>query len=237
LNHLFFGGILIAANLFAVSTSAQTLTLSSENAVTILPNSSMTVDGLEFSPSYAFAITGPNTISKSDIPVVVNDNSSINRVYVASTALSGFTGTITFAYADDELNDIPEADLVLETETADGIWTNHPATVDKTNNTLSYAFADALEFTRITASSADASLTIVEIATNDFVKVYPNPTTDKLIIVSKNLQKSILYNVSGQKVLESDRNELNVSELSTGVYVLHTTNNQNQLSTFKIIKK
>ena len=158
-------------------------------------------------------------------------------MYVASTALSGFTGTITFAYADDELNDIPEADLVLETETADGIWTNHPATVDKTNNTLSYAFADALEFTRITASSADASLTIVEIATNDFVKVYPNPTTDKLIIVSKNLQKSILYNVSGQKVLESDRNELNVSELSTGVYVLHTTNNQNQLSTFKIIKK
>jgi hypothetical protein len=28
-----------------------------------------------------------------------------------------------------------------------------------------------------------------------------------------------------------------VSELSTGVYLLHTTNNQNQLSIFKIIKK
>ena len=116
-------------------------------------------------------------------------------------------------------------------------WTAHSPTVkDATNNTLSYDFT-ALEFTKITASSEDASLTVEEIAATDFVKVYPNPTTDKLIIVLKNIQKSILYNVSGQSVLESDRNELNVSELPTGIYLLHTTNTQNQLSTFKIIKK
>ena len=127
---------------------------------------------------------------------MVEGNTSVDRVYDASTALSGFTGTITFAYDDDELNDIPEADLVLETLSTEGVWTNHPAIADETNNTLSYAFTD-LEFTKITASSANASLTVVEIATNDFVKVYPNPTTDKLIIVSKNLQKSTLYNVSG----------------------------------------
>ena len=101
----------------------------------------------------------------------------------------------------------------------------HQLFKDATNNSLSYDFTD-LEFTKITASSEDASLTVESIATNDFVKVYPNPTTDKLVIVSKNLQKSILYNVSGQKVLESDRNELNVSELPTGVYLLHTTNKQ-----------
>ena len=216
---------------------SQILTVSNGASISIENTASLNLGGLTLAPSDTYVISDANAISVTDTPVVVEGSTSINRVYDASTALSGFTGTITFAYDDDELNDIPEDDLVLETETAEGIWTNHPAIADETNNTLSYAFADALEFTRITASSANASLTIVEIAANDFVKVYPNPTTDKLIIVSKNLQKSILYNVSGQKVLESDRNELNVSELPTGVYLLHTTNNQNQLSTFKIIKK
>ena len=216
---------------------SQILTVSNGASISIENTASLNLGGLTLAPSDTYVISDANAISVTDTPVVVEGSTSINRVYDASTALSGFTGTITFAYADGELNDIPEDDLVLETLSAEGIWTNHPAIADETNNTLSYAFADALEFTRITASSANASLTIVEIAANDFVKVYPNPTTDKLIIVSKNLQKSILYNVSGQKVLESDRNELNVSELSTGVYLLHTTNNQNQLSIFKIIKK
>ena len=215
---------------------SQILTVSNGASISIENTASLNLSGLTLAPSDTYVISNVNAISVTDIPVVVEGNTSVERAYDASTALSGFTGTITFAYDDDELNDIPEADLVLETLRAEGVWTNHPAIADETNNTLSYAFTD-LEFTKITASSANASLTIVEIATNDFVKVYPNPTTDKLIIVSKNLQKSTLYNVSGQKVLESDRNELNVSELPTGVYLLHTTNKQNQLSTFKIIKK
>ena len=215
---------------------SQILTVIDGASIAIENTASISLDGLTIAPSDTYVITGANTVSVTNNPVVVEGNTSVDRVYDASTALSGFTGTITFAYDDDELNDIPEDDLVLETLSAEGVWTNHSAIADETNNTLSYAFTD-LEFTKITASSANASLTIVEIATNDFVKVYPNPTTDKLIIVSKNLQKSTLYNVSGQKVLESDRNELNVSQLPIGVYLLHTTNNQNQLSTFKIIKK
>jgi len=215
---------------------SQILTVSNGASISIENTASLNLSGLTLAPSDTYVISDANAISVTDIPVVVEGNTSVDRVYDASTALSGFTGTITFAYDDDELNDIPEADLVLETLSTEGVWTNHPTIADETNNTLSYAFTD-LEFTKITASSEDASLTVEEIASADFVKVYPNPTTDKLIIVSKNLQKSTLYNVSGQKVLESDRNELNVSELPTGVYLLHTTNKQNQLSTFKIIKK
>ena len=150
--------------------------------------------------------------------------------------MSDFSGTLVFAYAEDELNGIAESDLVLETLSTDGVWNSYEADVDDANNTLSYDFTN-LEFTKITASSVNASLTVEEIAKNDFVKVYPNPTTDKLIIVSKNIKNSILYNINGQKVLETDRNELNVSQLPIGVYLLHTSNNQNQLSTFKIIKK
>ena len=216
---------------------SQILTVSNGASIKIQNTASISLDGLTFTPSEAYIIPDGSTVTLLTDAEEVNGNKSIARVYEASTALNNFTGTLVFAYADDDLNGIDKTKLVLETQSADGTWTAHSPTVkDATNNTLSYDFT-ALEFTKITASSEDASLTVEEIAATDFVKVYPNPTTDKLIIVSKNLQKSILYNVSGQSVLESDRNELNVSELPTGIYILHTTNTQNQLSTFKIIKK
>ena len=212
---------------------SQILTVSNGASIKIQNTASISLDGLTFTPSEAYIIPDGSTVTLLTDAEEVNGNKSIARVYEASTALNNFTGTLVFAYADDDLNGIDKTKLVLETQSADGTWTAHSPTVkDATNNTLSYDFT-ALEFTKITASSEDASLTVEEIAATDFVKVYPNPTTDKLIIVSKNLQKSILYNVSGQSVLESDRNELNVSELPTGIYLLHTTNTQNQLSTFK----
>lgn len=216
---------------------SQILTVSNGASIKIQNTASISLDGLTFTPSEAYIIPDGSTVTLLTDAEEVNGNKSIARVYEASTALNNFTGTLVFAYSDDDLNGIDKTKLVLETQSADGTWTAHSPTVkDATNNTLSYDFT-ALEFTKITASSEDASLTVEEIAATDFVKVYPNPTTDKLIIVSKNLQKSILYNVSGQSVLESDRNELNVSELPTGIYILHTTNTQNQLSTFKVIKK
>ena len=215
---------------------SQILTVIDGASIAIENTASISLDGLTIAPSDTYVVTGPNTVSVTNNPVEVNDNSSVNRVYELSAALSGFSGTLVFAYEEDELNGIIESDLVLETLSADGVWNSYVADIDDANNTLSYDFT-GLEFTKITASSVNASLTVEEIAKNDFVKVYPNPTTDKLIIVSKNIKNTILYNINGQKVLETDRNELNVSQLPIGVYLLHTTNNQNQLSTFKIIKK
>ena len=215
---------------------SQILTVIDGASIAIENTASISLDGLTIAPSDTYVITGANTVSVTNNPVEVNENSSINRVYELSTALSDFSGTLVFAYEEDELNGIIESDLVLETLSADGVWNSYVADIDDANNTLSYDFT-GLEFTKITASSVNASLTVEEIAKNDFVKVYPNPTTDKLIIVSKNIKNTILYNINGQKVLETDRNELNVSQLPIGVYLLHTSNNQNQLSTFKIIKK
>ena len=52
----------------------------------------------------------PNTVSVNNSPVEVNENSSVNRVYELSTALRDFSGTLFFAYAEDELNGITESD-------------------------------------------------------------------------------------------------------------------------------
>ena len=48
---------------------------------------------------------------------------------------------------------------------------------------------------------------------------------------------STMFNTAGQKILESNALELDVTDLPTGVYLLNLQNTQNQISTFKIIKK
>ena len=83
----------------------------------------------------------------------------------------------------------------------------------------------------------NATLSVEPIEINDFVKVYPNPATDYLFIKSDLNYRSTLYNVAGQRVLESSSKELNLIDLPSGVYLLQLKSETNTISTFKIIKK
>ena len=224
---------LLLASSFCFS---QSLTISQDSSININPNSSVSVDGLELAPSVVYTISGPNSIDRSSDPIVVGPNSSISRVYELSNELSDYIGTLTFSYLDEELNSISESDLVLEVLDTNGVWTSVSPDRDSDNNTLSYNFTDSVGFSKVTASSENARLTIETETLNDFVRVYPNPTTDILVIVSKTPQKATLFNITGQKVLESNAIELNVTNLPSGVYLLNLQNNQNQISTFRIIK-
>ena len=217
---------------------SQTLSIESGSSVSINSNSSITVDGLELSPSVSHTITGPNSIARSSTPIVVGDNSSIERVYELSNELTDYSGVLSFRYLDSELSGIDEAELVLEVLDANDVWNNVvPTSIDDVNNILSYDFTELVGFKQVTASASSATLTIKTETLNDIVRVYPNPTTDKIVIVSNSPQHSTLFNTAGQKILESNALELDVTDLPTGVYLLNLQNTQNQISTFKIIKK
>ena len=69
------------------------------------------------------------------------------------------------------------------------------------------------------------------------VLVYPNPVVDVVKIDSKNLKSASLYDMNGKKLLESNKNEINVSQLPKGVYVLRIVTSDNSLVSKKIIKK
>lgn len=69
------------------------------------------------------------------------------------------------------------------------------------------------------------------------VLVYPNPTVDVVHIDSKNLKSAILYDMNGKKILESNKTEINVSQLPKGVYVLRIVTADNKIVSSKIIKK
>ena len=216
---------------------SQTLSIEPGNSVNINSNSSITVDGLELSPSVTYTLEGPNSIARSSTPVVVGDNSSIERVYELSNELTDYSGVLSFRYLDSELSGIDEAELVLEVLDSNHVWNNVVPSIDNVNNILSYDFTELIGFKQVTASVSSATLTIKTETLNDIVRVYPNPTTDKIVIVSNSPQHSTMFNTAGQKILESNALELDVTDLPTGVYLLNLQNTQNQISTFKIIKK
>jgi hypothetical protein len=216
---------------------SQTLSIASGNSISIDANSSVTIDGLELAPSAAYTIAGPNAFDRTSTPIIVGDNSSINRVYTMTEVLSDYLGVVSFSYEESELNGISESDLVLEVQDANGVWTDVLPTIDQANNTLTYDFTELISFTTVTASSVNATLSVDPIKINDFVKVYPNPATDYLYIKSNLNYQSTLYNVAGQRVMQSNAKTLNVVDLPTGVYLLQLKSETNTISTFKIIKK
>ncbi|MDC0380584.1 T9SS type A sorting domain-containing protein [Flavobacteriaceae bacterium] len=226
--------------IFLIVTSfcfSQTLSIASGNSISIDANSSVTIDGFELAPSATYTIAGPNAFDRTSTSIVVGDNSSINRVYTMTEVLSDYLGVVTISYEDSELNGISETDLVLEVQDGNGVWNNVIPTINQANNTLTYDFTELISFTTVTASSVNATLSVDPIDINDFVKVYPNPATDYLFIKSNLNYQSTLYNVAGQRVLESSSKQLNVIDLPTGVYLLQLKSDANTISTFKIIKK
>ena len=217
---------------------SQILTVSDGSSVSISSGSSITLDGLEIAPSDTYVISGSNDVSRSVTAVTAGTNSSMSRVYNTSALLSGFTGTLTFSYLDGELNDIVEGDLVLELQADDDSWTTYGGTVDEVNNTISYTFNDPVSFKAVTASSADASLTVEDIYPQDSrISVYPNPTANRIYIQGENVLQAELFDLRGRKVKATTQNQLDLSDTGSGSFILKVTTDNNKTKSFKILKR
>ena len=215
---------------------SQILTVNAGSSVSISSGSSITLDGLEISPSDTYVISGDNSVSRAATAITSNGNSSVSRVYNTTAMLSGFTGTLTFSYLDGELNDINEDDLVLELQAADDSWTSYTATVDPNANTVSYMFDDAVSFKGVTASAAGASLTVEDIETSNSIVVYPNPTANRIYIKSTENTTSELFDLVGRKVKSTNQNQMDLSTLGNGAYILNVLTT-NKTQSFKILKQ
>ena len=230
---LYFVGLLVCPFL-----SSQTLTVYDGSLLSIFSGSSITLNGLEIAPDDAYVISGANDISRSATAVTAGSNSSVSRVYNSSALLSGFTGTLTFSYLEEELNDIAEGDLVLELQADDDSWTTYGGTVDEVNNTVSYTFNDPVSFKAVTASSADATLTVEDIHPLDSrISVYPNPTANRIYIQGENVLQAGLFDLRGRKVKAINQKQIDLSDIKSGSFILKVITDNNNTKSFKIIKK
>jgi hypothetical protein len=217
---------------------SQILTVNTGSSVSISPGSSITLDGLGIAPSDTYVINGANDVSRSATAATAGTNSSVSRVYSSSALLSGFTGTLTFSYLEGELNDIAEGDLVLELQADDDSWTIYGGTVDEVNNTVSYTFNDPVSFKAVTASSADATLTIEDIYPLDSrILVYPNPTANRIYIQGENVLQAELFDLRGRKVKATNQKQIDLSDITSGSFILKVTIDNNNTKSFKIIKQ
>lgn len=173
-------------------------------------------DTANIADSYAFGIRYNGTITAEDaLDLIVTELNGGFDYVISST-------------------DIASVTIGSRTETAAGTiqWSTYSGTDLsnwKTENNLSIVTLDnndwlGLSFgTRrpfipqdITASLSTKSFNQIK------VNVYPNPTSDVLNIdTTENIDNVIVYNLSGQKVLQTNTQPtVNVSSLNAGVYLL-----------------
>lgn len=87
-------------------------------------------------------------------------------------------------------------------------------------------------FTSNTLSSSDFS------QNNLAVVIAPNPASDFLNIETTLTLKSVeVYNMQGQKVLESNQKQINIADLTSGMYMVKIQDMNNHQMTKKVMVK
>ena len=121
---------------------------------------------------------------------------------------------------------------------ADG-WTGDFYICDLTTNEFSLYAETDLEFVTGIVNKQDF-LGNYEVENQGVVTVYPNPVKDILKIKSdQKIEKLELYNIVGQKLNQYDANssEINLSDKSSGVYILKIRLTNGKTETKKLIKQ
>jgi hypothetical protein len=82
------------------------------------------------------------------------------------------------------------------------------------------------------------------LSSNDFnqnnlkVAMYPNPVNDILNIALENEIKSVeIYNIQGQRVLQTNNKQIETSSLNSGIYMVRIEDTNGGIATQKLIKK
>jgi hypothetical protein len=217
---------------------SQILTVNSGSSVSVASGSSVTLGGLEIAPDDTYVISGDNAISRASTPISSGSNSSVSRVYSSTALLSGFTGTLTFSFLEGELNGIAEGDLVLELQADDDSWTSYNGTVNETNNTVNYTFSEAVSFKAVTASAAGATLTIEDLSpAASSIYIFPNPTANRVYIQAENVLQAELFDLRGRKIKTTNQKQIDLSDITSGTFILKVTTDNNNTNSIKIIKK
>ena len=123
-----------------------------------------------------------------------------------SMATPCVAGTIALMLSKDHELTPAQIDEILES-------TSVPLSVHKSND-FGSGIIDALA-----AVNAIGNIGVGEIDENEFV-VYPNPTNGIINVNANGLKNILVFNALGQKVYETVENQIDLSQLGTGLFML-----------------
>ncbi|WP_299605434.1 immunoglobulin-like domain-containing protein [uncultured Aquimarina sp.] len=115
-----------------------------------------------------------------------------------------------------------DGDITADIVTVNPVDTSLEGTYTITYNVMDAAGNTAAEVTRTVNVSALLNVEENEI---ENLKIYPNPTSDTLFI-SREVEKVIIYTITGQKILETNNNSIEMSSYRSGVYLVHIFTNK-----------
>lgn len=101
----------------------------------------------------------------------------------------------------------------------------------------SYAVEISLNGCKDTSECVDIQVLSIDKTNNNYVNIYPNPTTG-LININSNQQilNCEIYNIQGKKIKTYNSNTLNISILNKGVYILKIITDESSYSEKIILK-
>lgn len=101
-------------------------------------------------------------------------------------------------------------------------------------NTTSYTFSNIIQNHQLIINFKKKNLSTTDSSISN-IKIYPNPSSEYVYINNPNGIKAIeLYNLTGQKIEETTKNILNISQLAVGQYILKITDQNNLVSIHNI---
>ena len=221
---------------FVSNLNSQTttpLTVGASGTVTINNGGTLNVSGLELSPSSNYIITDTQ-VSKELTAVALNGTEAMEKVYSLDTDLEDFIGTITYNYAESEMNSLTQDASMYVYSSTSSAWSEYLDT-DSADYTVTSTFTSPNQIGKVTVGALN-SLSI-EDAMAMGIRIYPNPFSSVITVdYSEDLQLT-LFNVLGQQVLGSSSKTINISKLDQGTYILRTKDSNNTINNFKIIKQ
>lgn len=91
-----------------------------------------------------------------------------------------------------------------------------------------YGFSVDVEYVDLTSVNENAAAKFM---------VYPIPAENEIQIQAEGFQKAEIYSVTGQKMIESQQNNMNVSQLSSGLYIIKVYDLEGNCSTQRFVVK
>ena len=219
---------------FVSNLEAQTLlTIGPDGALTINNEGTLNVSGLELKPNTDYTINQIE-VSKELTSVPLSETESMDKVYTLNADIENFTGTITYNYVGDEMNDLTHDASMYIYDSSSSAWSEYSDT-DSVEFTVTGMFTDPLQINKVTVGASN-SLSVDD-AMAIGIKIYPNPSSSVINIDYPGDLQLTLFNLLGQQVLSSSSKTINISNLDQGTYILSAKDSNNNINNFKIIKR
>ena len=219
---------------FVSNLEAQTLlTIGPDGALTINNEGTLNVSGLELKPNTDYTINQIE-VSKELTSVPLSETESMDKVYTLNADIENFTGTITYNYVGDEMNDLTHDASMYIYDSSSSAWSEYSDT-DSVEFTETGMFTDPLQINKVTVGASN-SLSVDD-AMAIGIKIYPNPSSSVINIDYPGDLQLTLFNLLGQQVLSSSSKTINISNLDQGTYILSAKDSNNTINNFKIIKR